>query len=213
MLGRKPRLWGGVSTHRVSPFGCATARAKEVWRLERADRHNLDPTHCILGLSSFLFAYQSLDECAELDGCNIAVWLILLAFFVAAYTHTHAKPKVWRKLHADLRCLSCMKQYARDGARVLMRCNPMLIPRPHSPSIFAVSLSCSSATGTKPLKSLAVLLLLYRRKSQGLSRGLSRPGSVHAELHDWIAKAVAEGELRRVGCVERACKRSRGSEQ
>jgi hypothetical protein len=68
-----------------------------------------------------MFAYQTLDECAELDGCNIAVWLILLAFVVAAYTHTHAKPNDWRKLHADLRCLSCKKRNARDGARVLVQ--------------------------------------------------------------------------------------------
>jgi hypothetical protein len=86
---------------------------------------------------------------------------------------------------------------------------PFQLPRPHSPSIFAVSLSRSSATGTKPLKSLGVLLLLYRRKSQGLSRGSSRPGSVHAELQDWIAKAVAEGESRRVGCAERAVRASK----
>ena len=46
----------------------------------------------------------------------------------------------------------------------------------------------------KPLRSLAVLLLLYRHKSEGLPRRSPRPGSVHAELQEWIAKAVAAGK-------------------
>ena len=58
----------------------------------------------------------------------------------------------------------------------------------------------------KPLRSLAVLLLLYRRKSEGPARRSSRPGSVHAELQEWIAKAVAAGTSR---CLTPVCLRTR----
>ena len=99
-----------------------------------------------------------------MEGCNTAIWLASLACLGAAYTHAYARSTEWRKIHANIRCLSV-----------------------------ALSLSGNSVQALTSLRSISALLLFHRHTSQRSKRNRVRPSAVHTELDDWIPNALASG--------------------